>query len=120
MKHSSIQRILTYFIRGSITVRMTSSLTGFDLTEQVKLLLFIQQKQSSKSQTSKTGGQQYTDTSPYEVSEYSLLYHTIYLGKVYHVSLCRRSWQPYLPKRLLFVLIGIVNRYSYTYRFRYS
>ena len=32
------QRTLTYFVRGSITVQLTSCLTGLDLTKQVKLL----------------------------------------------------------------------------------
>ena len=30
--------MLTYFIRGSVTVRLTSCLTGLDVTKQVKLL----------------------------------------------------------------------------------
>ena len=37
-------------LRGSITVQLTSCLTGFDLTKQVKLML-IQQKQSCWNQT---------------------------------------------------------------------
>ena len=42
--YGSIHRILT--IGGSITVQLTSCLTGLDLTNQAKML-FIQQKQSS-------------------------------------------------------------------------
>ena len=41
-----MQKTLTYFIRGSITVWLTSYLTGLDLAEQVNLLL-IKHKQSS-------------------------------------------------------------------------
>jgi len=40
------QRTLTYFVRGGITVRVTSCLTGLDSTKLVNLYL-IQQKQSS-------------------------------------------------------------------------
>ena len=43
-----LQRTLT--IGGSITVQMTTCLTGLDLTKQVKLL-FIQHKQRSLIQT---------------------------------------------------------------------
>ena len=39
-------RILTYFVRGSITVWLTSCQTGLDLTKQVNMLL-IQHEQSS-------------------------------------------------------------------------
>ena len=51
---------------------MASCLTGLDLTKQVKLL-FIQQNKISWNQTNKTVGQSYSDTSPYKVSEFSLL-----------------------------------------------
>ena len=44
------QRTLTYFVRGCITVWLTSCLTGLDLTKQVNLFL-IKHKQSSKIQT---------------------------------------------------------------------
>ena len=70
------QIILIYFIRKSITLRLTSYLTGLDLTWKVKLL-FIQRKQSSWIQTNKTGGRTgdrpYNDTSPYYLSECSLV-----------------------------------------------
>ena len=42
-----------------------------DLTKQVNMF-FIQHKQSSWINTSKTGGQTYSDTSPYTVSEKAL------------------------------------------------
>ena len=48
------QRKLTRFKRGSIIVWLTSCLTSLDWTKEVNLLL-IQLKQSSWSQTSKTG-----------------------------------------------------------------
>ena len=51
--------------------RLTSCLTGSDSTKLVYLYL-IQYKQSSWILTSQTGGQSYSDTSPYEVSECSL------------------------------------------------
>ena len=65
------QRTLTYFIRGSITVRLTSCLTGLDLAEQVNLLL-IKHKQSSWIQTSQTGGQLYSDTSPHRLIHWAI------------------------------------------------
>ena len=65
-------RTLTYFVRGSITVQLTSCLIGLDLAKQVSMLL-IQHKQSSWIQTSQAGGQSYSDTSPSKVSECSLL-----------------------------------------------
>ena len=43
---SFMQRTLAYFVRGSITVWLTSCLTGLDLAKQVNLLL-IKHKQSS-------------------------------------------------------------------------
>ena len=46
--HNMIQRILTYFARGSITVELTSCLTDIDLTKQVNQLL-IQYRQSRRS-----------------------------------------------------------------------
>ena len=55
----AITREHSYFIRGSINVQ----LTGFDLAEQVSLLL-IKHKQSSWIQTSQAGSQPYCDTSP--------------------------------------------------------
>ena len=61
------QRTLTYFERGSITVPLTSCLTGLDSTKLVNLYL-IQHKQSSWILNIQTGGQSYSDTSPYKVS----------------------------------------------------
>ena len=69
--HAFLQRTLAYFLRGSITVQLTSCLTGLDSTKQVDILL-IQHKRSSWIQTKQTGGQQYSDTSSYKVSECSL------------------------------------------------
>ena len=61
-----MQRTLIYFLRGSITVWMTSFLTDLDLTKLVHLYL-SQRKQSSWIHTSQRGGQLYCDTSPYKV-----------------------------------------------------
>ena len=66
------QRILTYFVRGSITIRLTSCLTDLNSTKLVNLYR-IQHKQSNRILTSQTGGQPYSDTSPYEVFECSLI-----------------------------------------------
>ena len=53
----------THLLRkGSITVWMTSCLTGLDLTKQAKLML-IQHKPSSLSQTKLAWGQPYSVTS---------------------------------------------------------
>ena len=52
------QRTLTYFVKGCITVQLTSCLTGLDSTKLVNLYL-VQHKQSSWIQTNKTGGQLY-------------------------------------------------------------
>ena len=65
----SKQRTLTYFVRLSITVWLTSCLTGLDSTKLVNLFL-IQHKQSSWILTSQTGGQLYSY--PYKVCERSL------------------------------------------------
>ena len=62
------QRTLIYFVRGSITVQLTSCLTGLDLAKQVNLLI-VWIQQSSWIQTNQTGSQPYTDTSPYKVSQ---------------------------------------------------
>ena len=70
LKHK--QRTLTYFVRGSITVWLTSCLTGLDLAKQENLLM-IKNKQSSWIQSNQTGGQSYSDTSPNEVSECSMV-----------------------------------------------
>ena len=70
-----IQRTLTYFLRGSITVlRLNFCLTGFDLAKRVNVL-WIKHKQSSWILTSLTTGQLYSDTSRYEVSECSLVHY---------------------------------------------
>ena len=67
------QRTLTYFIRGNITVRLTSCLTGLDSAvllnwnyEQICLFGHIL--------TGQTEGQPYSDISPYEVNECSLIF----------------------------------------------
>ena len=63
----SSQRTLTYFVRGSITVMLISCLTGLDSV----VLLFKNYQQIDllgQIQTSQTGGQPYSDTSPYKVS----------------------------------------------------
>ena len=62
----TLQRTLTYFIRGSIIAWLTSCLTGLDSTKLVNLYQ-IQHKQSRWILTSETGGQPYNDTSPNEV-----------------------------------------------------
>ena len=67
-----MQRTLTHFVRGSITVWLTSGLTGFD---SAALFMFNQQQiyLFGQIQTSQTGGQLHSDTSPYKVSECSLV-----------------------------------------------
>ena len=65
------QRTLIYLVRGSITVRLTSCLTGLDSIKLVNLYL-IQHKKSIWILTGQTGGQTYSDTSPYELSECTL------------------------------------------------
>jgi hypothetical protein len=47
---------------GSITLRLTSCLTGLD-----KSVLQIKTLSYSLFQTSQTGGQQYSDTSPFSI-----------------------------------------------------
>ena len=55
-----------------ITEWLTSRLTGLYMTKQINRL-FIQHRQSTHlNQTNKTGGQLYSNTAPYEVSECSL------------------------------------------------
>ena len=72
---SMTQSTLTYFVRGSITVWLTSFLTGLDTNKLVNVYL-IQRKQSSWIQTSQIGGQLYSDTSsPYELNECLLAWH---------------------------------------------
>ena len=56
------RELLTYFVRGSITVRLTSCLTGSDLAKRVNVL-WIKHKQSSWILTSQTGGQLYNEVS---------------------------------------------------------
>ena len=68
LEANSSQSTLTYLLGE---VRLTSCLTGLDLAEQVNLL-FVKYKQSTWIQTSQTGGQLYSDTSTYKVSECSL------------------------------------------------
>ena len=65
-------RMLTYFLWGIITVQLTSCLTGED---SAALFMFNSQHiyLFGQIQTSQTGGQPYSDNSPYEVSEYSLV-----------------------------------------------
>ena len=70
--HKFNQRTLT--IEGSISVQLTSCLTGLELTKQVKLLL-IQHKQSSWIQTKLMVGQTYSDTSP----EVSILWFNLFI-----------------------------------------
>ena len=63
------QRILTYFVRGSITVLLASSLTGFDseilrtMVLATDLLVWLNTKCIRK-------GQPYIDTCHYKVSDY--------------------------------------------------
>ena len=70
-KHFRIEQItLSYFVRESITVCLTSCLTGLDsaalLMYNQKMIYLFSQIQTSQA------GQPYSDTSPYEVSESSL------------------------------------------------
>ena len=65
------QITLSYLIRGWITLPLTSCVNGLDSNYEVNLL-FIQHKQNSQIQTSKTRGQPNSCTSTYEVNEYSL------------------------------------------------
>ena len=62
-----MQKTLTYFIRGSITVWLTSYLTGLDLTKPENMFL-IQHQQSIWIQSSQIGDQLYSDISPYTSS----------------------------------------------------
>ena len=62
------QRTLTYFTRGSITVWLTSCSTGL----YSAALLILNQQQIylfGEIQIGQRGGQMYSDTSPYEVSD---------------------------------------------------
>ena len=68
---SIVQRSVTYFVRGSITVWLTSCLTGLDLTQLVNVYL-IQHNQIRWILTSQTGGWPCSDTCLYKVSECSL------------------------------------------------
>ena len=63
------QRTLTFFVRGRITVWLTSWLTVLDLAKQANLLFKHKQSSWIQIQTSQTGGQPYSDTSHFEVSE---------------------------------------------------
>ena len=58
--------------KGNFTLRLTSCFTGLDsapwlMVNQIQIYKF------GRIQPSQTGGQRYSDTSPYEVSECSLL-----------------------------------------------
>ena len=73
-KHRSwVQRKFNYFVRGSITVQLTSCLIGLDSTKLVNLF-WIPHEQSSWILNSQTGGPPCSDTSPYKVRECSLLF----------------------------------------------
>ena len=90
-KYSSVTSSPSTLIgQGSITVWLTFCLTGLDSNA---LLMFNQQQINlfSQIQTSQTGGQLYSDTSPYKVSECSLDWLNQRDGK------CRVSIQPFLP-----------------------
>ena len=65
------QRTLTYVVRGNIIVRLTSCLTGL---ESAVLLNWNYKQMCLFGQilTGQTGGQAYSNISPYEVSECSL------------------------------------------------
>ena len=68
--HEVRPRTLTYFVREGITVWLTSCLTGQDSAA----LLVLNQKKIYKFGSflgSQTGGQLYSDTSPYNLSECS-------------------------------------------------
>ena len=60
-----------YFIRGNISILLSSCFTCLASNEQVDLFL-IKHNQSSWKQSSKTGVQPYSDASLHEVSGYSL------------------------------------------------
>ena len=66
------QKTLTYFIRGSITVQLTSCLFCLDLAALL-LLNFKHIHLFGSIQTSQTGGQHTVIRFPYEVSECSLV-----------------------------------------------
>ena len=71
-----MQRTLTYFVKGNITVQLTSCLTGLDSA----FLLNWNYKQIclfGQILTGQTGGHPYSDISPYKVSECSLIHVTL-------------------------------------------
>ena len=72
VQNSFIGLIISFFVKGIITVWLTSCLTGLDFTKQGKLFL-NKHKRSIQIQARKTGGQPCSDTFPCEVSEYYLL-----------------------------------------------
>ena len=72
VKGHSFQRILTLFIRGSVTIWPISRLASLDTAKKVNLLL-IQHKRSNLIQTSKTGRQPQRDTLTLEISDYYLM-----------------------------------------------
>ena len=70
-----IERILAYYVRGSIAVRLTSCFTCLD-SAALFMLNWKWINLFGRIQTSQTGYQPYSDTSPNIVSEYSLLIHS--------------------------------------------
>ena len=63
------QRILAYFVRGSFTAQLTSSL--FCLDSAALLMWYYQQIYLlGKIQTSQTGSQPYSNTSPWKVNKH--------------------------------------------------
>ena len=89
------QSILIYFVRGSIqsiTVRLTSCLTGLDLNKQVIMFKF-NISNAAKMQTNLTWRTPHSDTSPYTLSEYSLVWQfphfTLWLFLIENTSMIR-------------------------------
>ena len=79
------QRTLTYFIRGSITGRLTSCLTGQD-SAALLMLNQIEIYKFGRIQASQTGGQPSSNLSPYEESQYYLRGTTTLLNKVRQID----------------------------------
>ena len=80
-----VWRTLTFFVRGNITVWLTSCLTSQDLAKQANLFIVLTQ-QKSWIQTSQTGGQPYI--SPYKVSECSLTCSSPSTKELHVVGVC--------------------------------
>ena len=102
--------------RESIIVRLTSCLTGLDSTKLVNLYP-IQHKQSSWILIGETGGQPYSDTSPYKVSECSLYlpaYNGTYLHGIFGYALLQGMtfennwWYVFYQSYLLFYIHRIL------------